>query len=103
VVAGDTLCSIAWSFNTTVEELRTRNALPDNFIYVGQVLTVPTQSASAPPPTTAPGTVIHEVVGGEWLWAIARQYNTTPEAIRAANGLTSDMIYPGQRLVIPTQ
>lgn len=103
VVAGDTLYSIAWSFNTTVEELRARNTLPDNLIYVGQVLTVPTQSASAPAPLSAPGTVIHEVQGGEWLWAIARQYNTTPEAIKAANGLVNDLIYPGQRLVIPTQ
>ncbi|HEX8684062.1 MAG TPA: LysM peptidoglycan-binding domain-containing protein [Ardenticatenaceae bacterium] len=103
VRAGDTLYAIAASFSTTVEDLRARNNLADNLIYEGQVLTVPAQSASAPAPGTAPGTVIHEVRGGEWLLAIARQYNTTPEAIMAANGLVNTLIYPGQRLVIPTQ
>jgi LysM repeat protein len=103
VRAGDTLYAIAASFSKTVEDLRARNNLADNMIYEGQVLTVPAQSASAPAPGTAPGTVIHEVRGGEWLLAIARQYNTTPEAIMAANGLADTLIYPGQRLVIPTQ
>ena len=35
------------------------------------------------------------------LWEIARTHGTTPEAIRRENGLTSTVIYPGQRLRVP--
>ncbi len=36
------------------------------------------------------------------LWHISRRYDTTPEAIRIANGLRSSEIYPGQQLKIPS-
>lgn len=36
------------------------------------------------------------------LWRISRRYDTTPEAIRIANGLSSSQIYPGQQLTIPS-
>ena len=35
------------------------------------------------------------------LWQISRRYDTTPEAIQRANGLSSSEIYPGQVLKIP--
>jgi len=34
------------------------------------------------------------------LWSIAVQFSTTVEAIKKANNLTSDLIYPGQQLFI---
>jgi LysM repeat protein len=37
----------------------------------------------------------------ETLWKIAERYGTTPARIRAANGLTSSVIHPGQTLEIP--
>lgn len=43
----------------------------------------------------------HTVRRSETLWAIAQRYDTTPAAIRAANGLTSNVIKPGQTLEIP--
>jgi hypothetical protein len=43
----------------------------------------------------------HTVKRGETLWRIAQTYDTTPAAIRRANGLTSTSIRAGQRLVIP--
>jgi nucleoid-associated protein YgaU len=36
------------------------------------------------------------------LWQISRRYDTTPRAIRLANGLSSSNIYPGQQLKIPS-
>jgi peptidoglycan endopeptidase LytE len=37
----------------------------------------------------------------ETLWAIAQRYDTTPARIKKTNGLTSDIISPGQVLQIP--
>lgn len=47
------------------------------------------------------GAAHHTVRPSETLWAIARRYDTTPARIRKANGLTSDIINPGQVLQIP--
>jgi len=46
---------------------------------------------------------IHVVQQGEWLYKIARRYDTTAQAIMEANGLTSTTIHPGQQLRIPVQ
>jgi tetratricopeptide (TPR) repeat protein len=54
-------------------------------------------------PTPAGGYVIHIVQPGETLYRIAMRYGVTVEAVRAANGLTSNIIYVGQRLRIPVQ
>jgi tetratricopeptide (TPR) repeat protein len=61
--------------------------------------------APAPSATSTPGAqpTIHVVQPGEWLYQIARLYGTTPQAIMAANGLTSSTIHPGQQLLIPVQ
>lgn len=47
------------------------------------------------------GPLTHVVRRSDTLWAIARQYGSTPEHIRQANGLKSDVIRPGQTLEIP--
>ncbi len=47
---------------------------------------------------------IHVVTKGETLWGISRQYFGAGQryaAIRSLNGLTSNTIYPGQKLRIP--
>jgi membrane-bound lytic murein transglycosylase D len=43
----------------------------------------------------------HEVKRGETLAALAKQYSTTPEAIRDINGLKKSRITPGKHLLIP--
>lgn len=46
--------------------------------------------------------VVHVVGKGQTLVAIAKRYRTTPEAIRAANGLRErQLIHPGLELTIP--
>jgi LysM repeat protein len=59
-----------------------------------------------PTPTTPPETlgapVVHVVQRGENLFRIALRYNTTVEAIAAANGIHNPrLIYVGQKLTIP--
>jgi hypothetical protein len=39
---------------------------------------------------------------GDTLWSIARQVGASVEGIKAANGLRTSRIYPGQTLTVPT-
>jgi murein DD-endopeptidase MepM/ murein hydrolase activator NlpD len=56
----------------------------------------------AAPPAQEPNTV-YVVQLDDTLSAIARRYETTVEALVQANGIEDpDLIYPGQRLVIPS-
>ena len=48
-----------------------------------------------------PTTVVYKVRHGDSLSVIASRQQVSVAAIRAANELTSDRIYPGQRLTIP--
>jgi membrane-bound lytic murein transglycosylase D len=43
----------------------------------------------------------HEVQKGDTLSAVAKRYNTTPEAIRDVNGLRKSRLSPGKHLLIP--
>ena len=54
-----------------------------------------------PTPTPAPTPVTYIVQPGDTLNAIAARFGTTAQAIMDANGLTSDVIHPGQVLIIP--
>ncbi|MFZ5816754.1 MAG: peptidoglycan DD-metalloendopeptidase family protein [Bacillota bacterium] len=44
---------------------------------------------------------VHEVRQGETLYRIARTYGVTVTAVQQANGLATDLIRPGQLLVLP--
>ncbi|HDN80293.1 MAG TPA: LysM peptidoglycan-binding domain-containing protein, partial [Chloroflexi bacterium] len=98
---GDTLEGIAIRFGTTVEAIVSLNNLTNkDFIYVGQRLKIPGQAQPAQPP--AGGTMEYVVQGGDTLWSIATRFNTTVEAIMAANRIINpNFIYVGQKLVIP--
>lgn len=95
VQRGDTLSKIAKRYDTTVAALIQVNNLRTETIYVGQRLTISVASDPNQP------LIYHTVQRGDTLSTIARRYNISVAAVRAANGLTSDTIYVGQRLLIP--
>ncbi len=101
IVAGDTLWDIANRFDTTVEALRAANGIAGHLIYPGQRLIIaqPQPPMAAPEPPV-PGDVVI-VRAGDTLWGIAVAYGITVADLRAANGITGDLIYPGQRLRLP--
>jgi LysM repeat protein len=99
VQRGDTLWSIARRYGTTVQAIALLNNIANpSLIYVGQRLCISGEVEEPAPPTTR----IHVVQPGETLSSIARRYGTTYWAIAMANNLVNpNVIYAGQRLVIP--
>lgn len=92
VKSGDSLWSIARKYNTTPSELMTYNNLKTNLLSIGQVLRIPSTNSS--------NDNTYIVKSGDSLWSIANRYNTTVDAIKAKNNLTSNNLSIGQVLTI---
>ena len=98
VVAGDSLWSISKRFNTTVDAIKRLNNLTSDVILVGQKLLIPESEGNVTPPTN----ITYTVVAGDTLWRLAQRFNTTVDAIKRLNNLTSDNLSIGQQLKIPS-
>ena len=110
---GDTLWDLAKRFDTTINELCKLNKISkDSILRIGMELEVPKagdsimsitkESAATYQPTDFEGTgKVYQVVPGDSLSKIAKQYDVSVSAIRATNGLSSDTILIGQELLIP--
>ena len=94
VKKGDTLYSIANRFNTTVQALKTLNNLTSDTLTIGQTLKIPTGEENTQ--TT------YTVKSGDTLYSIANRFNTTVQALKTLNNLTSNTLTIGQILKIPT-
>ena len=107
VVAGDTLSRIAAEFGTTVSALIDANELTSEDILIGQQLLIPGASGGTvptPTPTRPTGVQTYVVQPGDTGFGIALQFDTTLEALAAANGLAVDdlsRLSIGQELLIP--
>ncbi|MDM8085452.1 LysM peptidoglycan-binding domain-containing protein [Cellulomonas cellasea] len=105
---GDTVSHIAARSGVSVQAITRANSLADaSRIRVGQQLTIPSGSATAPaasapaPAATAPAAT-HAVVAGDTVSGIAKRHGTTVAAIVSANNLDSRaLIRIGQTLTIP--
>lgn len=53
------------------------------------------------PADKIPTRLLYTVRKGDSLYSISRKFRTTVQNLRRANGLRSNLIHPGQRLVIP--
>ena len=108
VKSGETIIYIASYYGTSPASIMEANDLDESsarLLHVGQELLIPSTGpvgGPAPDSTQQPPQVIHEVASGETLSSIADEYDTSVEAILAANRLSSpDLIYKGQELVVP--
>ncbi|WP_243387398.1 LysM peptidoglycan-binding domain-containing protein [Bacillus kexueae] len=100
VEAGDTLYKIAVRYGVTVQDIKEKNNLQSDVIYVGQRIIIPIQQPVSNDNTNVEETYV--VAQGDTLSLIAKKHNTTVDAIKALNGLNTDIIYVGQTLKIPT-
>ena len=112
VKKGDNLWTIARRSNVSLNELYAANGLDTTSILsIGQQLQIPvegsTVTVTAPSPDTYQPTSFNQgsteyiVKRGDSLSKIANQFDTSVRAIKAANGLSSDLIRVGDKLVVP--
>ncbi|NOY99223.1 MAG: LysM peptidoglycan-binding domain-containing protein [Chloroflexi bacterium] len=114
VAQGDTCGGIALTFGISVQSIIILNNLPAscNNLYVGQVLKIPYPTPTVTPQATATleaadatraacDTVNYTVQENDTLSSIAANYAVPQEAVKAFNGLSTDTVFLGMRLVIP--
>ena len=94
VKKGDSLWLIAKNYNTSVDEIKRLNNLSSNTLSIGQRLKIPNAITS--------NEITYTVKKGDSLWLIANRYDTTVNAIKDKNGLTSNNLSIGQILKIPS-
>lgn len=102
---GDTLSRLAIKYNTTVARLVELNNIANpNLIYAGETLIVPSgETPTDSDGNSTSGQTIYIVKAGDTLSQIAASYGTTARAIAVENGIRNiNLIYVGQRLIIPT-
>lgn len=99
VKSGDSLSVIARDHNTTVTILREVNNLSSDVIRIGQTLRIPATQGSTPSQGSG-STSTYTVRSGDSLSVIARNHNMTLTHLRELNNLTSDLIHPGQVLIV---
>ncbi len=103
VRSGDVLGSIANRYGISVRKLKSWNGLRSSRIYPGQKLTIfdadirPQKKSSK---RKKSGKKYHKVKSGETLISIARMNDLSVSELRDLNDLTSNTIYPGQKLKI---
>lgn len=95
VQRGDTLGKIARDNGVSVSELAEANGISNpNLIHPGQVLVIPGEEGEPDQ--------LHEVARGETLNRISARYGVKTSEIVSANALNNpNLIYPGQKLLIP--
>ena len=115
IKSGDIAYNIAKTHGVSLKALKDANPSVDlGKLKVGQTIQIPAAGASNPKtaattlksdsanePAATGTTTAYTVKGGDTLGKIAKKHGTTPKAIRAANGLSSDKINVGQKLKIP--
>ena len=114
VKSGDTLYRIAQNNNMSLDTLKSLNGLTSNTIYVGQVLKVSGSTSTTTTntsnsgqatttntsQTTSSATGTYTVKAGDSLYRIAQNNNMSLDSLKSLNGLTSNLIIPGQVLKV---
>lgn len=95
VKKGDTLDTIAKSYNVKVGDIINANGLMMPYILLeGQTLIIPIDDSTVYD--------YYKVKQGDTLYNIAVKYNTTVPMIASINGIKqTDYIYPGQIILVP--
>ncbi|MBM7649318.1 3D (Asp-Asp-Asp) domain-containing protein/LysM repeat protein [Bacillus ectoiniformans] len=96
VQKGDTLWAISQNNNTTVDALKNANELTSDLIFPKQQLQLSGESAAP----AKQDKKYHIVKPGDTLYNIATTNGLSVSALKAMNGLSSDLILPGTELTL---
>ncbi len=102
VQPGDTLFLIAKKYGISVNEIKRENDLQIDVIYIGQKLFIPLTDYNEDEQPEKGGKVLYYVQPGDSLYLLAKRFNVTAGEIRELNKLSSDNLYVGQFLYIPS-
>ena len=94
VQPGDSLWGIAKMYGISVEKLKEINNLSSNMLQIGEKLLIKDTSSS-----NDVG-VYYTVVPGDTLYGIANKYNISVNELKKLNGLTSNSLSIGQKLLV---
>ena len=98
VVEGDSIQTIAGTYNVTVEDILITNGFEAEEIEVGMVVYIPPEHAKG---YFNPDSGDYTVVEGDDLYAIGERFGTTVEAIAEVNELESNEVEVGEVIYIP--
>ena len=98
VQSGDTLSEIAAANSTSVAALKEANDLSSDLIFPGQVLQVAGEVEAEAEVEAEEG--IYVIQPGDTLFKIAGEFNLTVKELMDLNNLTSDLIFPGNELIV---
>ncbi len=103
IAPGDNLARIARTYGVSIEDLQQANNLPDSYIRSGDMLSIPTSKpkiSSSNNDTRPDKKVCYQVVHGDSLYRIARQFSVQVSDLIKWNSLNGTFIKPGQRLTV---
>jgi len=107
VARGETLASLARRYKTSAEAIRLANLMKGRRISPGQTLVVPLGVPASDPslyvesrPSVPKGAKVYKVRQGDTLAGISRQTGVPVSRLKELNGLESDALRAGQRLVL---
>lgn len=97
VQSGDTLSSIARSYEVSVTDLTDWNDLDNSdLIYVDQELVIQGTKQNNNNTTDDSSSQRYRIVSGDTLSSIARQFDTTVRSLKEKNNLNTDLIFVNQ-------
>ncbi|MDD9148366.1 LysM peptidoglycan-binding domain-containing protein [Sporolactobacillus sp. CQH2019] len=105
VKSGDSLWAIGQSHGLSVSTLKSLNGLSSDLIHPGQTLKLSSSASAAASSSSSSGQTsssssVYTVKSGDSLWAIGQSHGLSASALKSLNGLSSNLIYPGQQLKV---
>ncbi|MFC7320612.1 3D domain-containing protein [Halobacillus campisalis] len=92
---GDTLWSISQEKGVSVNSLKDLNNLDSNLIFPNQTLSVSGEKKSEVKSESS-----YTVESGDTLYGISKEYGVSVDDLKGWNDLSSNMIYPGDKLSV---
>ncbi|MFC1500149.1 LysM peptidoglycan-binding domain-containing protein [Candidatus Zixiibacteriota bacterium] len=101
---GDTISGLATRYGVTWMQVRQWNNLSSDIIRIGQRLTLYTRASTRTQPAVAtanlPASGVYTIGRNDTLWDISMKFNISVANLKRWNNLGSNMIYPGNRLIV---
>lgn len=106
VESGDTFWKISQLYQVSISDIKLYNNKTTDIINIGEKLLISNKNVSL---TTSSASTINTVnvdtyyfvKSGDTLWKVAQLYQVSTTDIKTVNKLASDIIYVGQKLLIP--